>query len=109
MIRNSEGVSFQDIMTVADGINHAVPTQKEMASSLSWAESKGLIMKAGKKLFLTNSGREFAARSFEEPGSAMKTWDRIASAFADMGADNSTQLDCRTMKKAEQKSAPNAR
>jgi superfamily II helicase len=101
-IRNCEGAGFRDIESVADGINHAVPTQKEITSSLSWAESKGLIEKTGKKIFLTDSGRVFAARFFETPGSAMKTWDRIASAFADMGADNSIQLDCRTMMKAEQ-------
>ena len=99
-VANTEGASVRGIEAVADGINHAVPTQKEMSSSLRWAESKGLIEKTGKKIFLTDSGRVFAARFFETPGSAMKTWDRIASAFADMGADNAIQLDCRTMKKA---------
>ena len=101
-VRNNEGTSVRDIEAVADGINHAVPTQKEMDSSLRWTESRGLIVRTGKKIFLTDSGREFAARFFERPGSAMKTWDHIASAFADVGADNATQLDCRTMKKAEQ-------
>jgi hypothetical protein len=96
-VRNDEGANFRDIEAVADGINHAFPTQKEMASSLRWTESKGLIVNSGKQIFLTDSGREFAARFFERPASAMKTWDRIASAFADMGADNTTQLDCRTM------------
>ena len=98
-VQNCEGASFEDIEAVADGINHAVPTQKEMTSSLDWVESKGLIERAGKKILLTGSGREFAARISKKPGSAMKKWDRIASAFADMGADNATQLDCRTMKK----------
>jgi hypothetical protein len=101
-VRNNEGASVRDIEAVADGINHAVPTQKELASSLSWTESQGLVVKTGKKIFLTDRGREFADRFFERPGSAMKTWDRIASVVAEMGADNATQLDCRTMKKAEQ-------
>lgn len=98
---NSDGVTLRDIEAVADGINHAIPTQKEMATSLSWAESKGLIERAGKKVFLTEVGRTFATRFSEKSGSVMKTWDRISAAFAEMGADNKTSLDCRTMK-AEQ-------
>lgn len=95
---NSNGVTLRDIETVADGINHAIPTQKEMKISLSWAESKGLIERTGKKVFLTEVGRAFAARFSGKPGSIMKTWDRISAAFAEMGADDSTRLDCRTMK-----------
>jgi hypothetical protein len=99
---NKDGASIRDIESVADGLNHAVPTQKEMSSSLRWAESKGLLEKTGTKIFLANSGRVFAARFFETPGSATKTWDRIGSAFAVMGADNAIQLNCHTMNKAEQ-------
>ena len=80
----SDGVSLLDIEAVADGINHAVPTQKELSSSLNWTESKGLIERVGKKIFLTDRGRAFAARLTEKPGSVMKTWDRITAAFTEM-------------------------
>jgi ABC-type transport system substrate-binding protein len=45
---------------------------------------------------LTDEGRTFASQFTEKPGSAMKTWDRITAAFEGMGADNTTNLDCRT-------------
>ncbi|MGK0189399.1 MAG: hypothetical protein ACI9R3_005216 [Verrucomicrobiales bacterium] len=96
-----QGVKLRDIEAVADGINHAIPAQKEMAASLSWAESKGLIEKLGKKVFLTAAGNDFAAPFSEQPGGMMRTWDRIATAFEKMGADNTITLDCRTME-AEQ-------
>ena len=69
-----------------------------MAASLSWAESKGLIERLGKKVLLTADGRAFAAQFSEKPGGMMKTWDRIATEFESMGADNTISLDCRTMK-----------
>jgi hypothetical protein len=94
----NDGASLRDIEAVADGINHAVPTQKELSSSLSWVESKGLIEKVGKKIIMTDHGRGFMDRFATSPGSVMKIWDRIAHAFTEMGADNKIQLDCRTMK-----------
>ncbi len=91
----------REIEAVADGINHAIPTPKEMDLSLRWAESKGLLKSDGKLIKLTTEGLIFAKKFTGRPGSAMKTWDRITSAFTDMGADNTANLDCRTMK-AEQ-------
>lgn len=95
---NKDGLKIRDIEAVADGINHAIPTPKEIAASLSWAESKGLIERVGKKVFLTEAGRTFAVRFSEKPRSVMNTWDHISAAFTEMGADNMTSLDCRTMK-----------
>ena len=51
-----------DIEAVADGINHAVPTQKEMDASINWSESKGLFQRSGKKIQLTEEGRDFEVR-----------------------------------------------
>ena len=42
---------------VADGINHAVPTQKELQISIAWLTNKGLILKNGKRYELTNKGK----------------------------------------------------
>lgn len=52
------------ISSVADGINHAVPTHKELQTSISWLISKGLIVKEGKNYKLTGTGKfEFEAAS----------------------------------------------
>jgi len=88
----------REIEAFADGINHAVPTHKEMAASFAWAESKGLLKRDGKTIQLTNEGRRFASQFTEKTSSAMKTWDRMTTAFEGMGADNTTKLNCQTMK-----------
>jgi hypothetical protein len=96
----------REIEAVADGINHAVPTHKEMEASFAWAESQGLLQREGKTIRLTDEGRKFSSQFTEKPGSTMKTWDRITAAIERMGVDDTINLDCRTMK-AEQAGAQN--
>ncbi len=49
---------FQGISSIADGINHAVPTHKEMQSSISWLIQKGVVQRSGNKYLLTQLGRD---------------------------------------------------
>lgn len=48
--------NFAAISQVADGINHAVPTHKEMQSSLKWLMACGLVHKQGSGYLLTEQG-----------------------------------------------------
>lgn len=48
---------FNSISTIADGINHAVPTQKELQMSLTWLTNRGLVAKIGSKYSLTAKGK----------------------------------------------------
>ncbi len=45
------------ISSVADGINHAIPTQKELQTSIAWLIKHGLILKQGKNYELTSKGK----------------------------------------------------
>ena len=45
------------ISSVADGINHSVPTDKELQTSISWLTKQGLIVNQGKKYELTDKGK----------------------------------------------------
>ncbi len=54
---NTEPSDINGISMVADGINHAVPTQKELQISIAWLTNKGLILKNGKRYELTNKGK----------------------------------------------------
>lgn len=45
---------YAGIESVADGINHAVPTQQEMRASLSWLATQNLVQKDGKRYRLSN-------------------------------------------------------
>ena len=50
--------SFESISQIADGINHAVPTHKELQKSLTWLTKNGMVDKIGKKYQLTSTGKE---------------------------------------------------
>jgi hypothetical protein len=91
----SEPVNCAGIESVADGINHAVPTQKEMKTSLAWAVAHNLIQKEGKRYRLTEDGKKLLEGA--STGTTMKTWKNLESKFGQLGAGNSTQLDPRTM------------
>jgi len=39
----TEPADFDSISTIADGINHAVPTLKELQTSLIWLINNGLV------------------------------------------------------------------
>ena len=41
MASEIEPCNINGISMIADGINHAVPTQKELRNSLSWLSTKG--------------------------------------------------------------------
>ena len=51
-----ETVDLKGISMIADGINHAVPTEKEMRLSISWLLNNRLIEKIGAKYQLTKNG-----------------------------------------------------
>ena len=45
------------ISMIADGINHAVPTEKELKTSLCWLINRKLISRENKKYKLTELGK----------------------------------------------------
>ena len=51
-----EPANFESITQIADGINHDVPTHKELQTSLGWLMKNELVEKSGKKYQLTNEG-----------------------------------------------------
>lgn len=54
---NSKPSDINGISMIADGINHAIPTQKELQSSISWLMKRNLIVKLGKHYDLTEEGK----------------------------------------------------
>lgn len=68
---------YKSIMQIADGINHAVPTDKEMQTSIKWLLQNDLILKNGKKYSLTDSGAKLINDSKENTRTLMKIWDNI--------------------------------
>lgn len=86
---------YAGIVTVADGINHAVPTQKEMRASLFWLAAQNLVQKDGKRYRLTEAGKLLADDA--SAGTTMKVWKNLESRLIQLGANDHEQLNPRTM------------
>ena len=52
-----EAANFSGISIIADGINHAVPTQKEMQKSILYLRTNDLVRKQSKKYDLTTKAK----------------------------------------------------
>ncbi len=82
MASNESSVTLRDIIGVADGINHAIPTHKELQTAFGWLSKQGLISKEGKKYRLTEKGvalhREASAKSKRIIG----VWDYLKERFS---------------------------
>jgi len=72
---------FNGISMVADGINHAVPNHKELQTSISWLESKGLMAKQGKKYVLTPKGKLEYEKATDKSGIVMEIWEKLENIF----------------------------
>ena len=76
--------NFHSISSVADGINHAVPTQKELQSSLSWLVKAGLVSKAGSNYSISPAGKSFVSEYRQVHGTLFDLWGALTQAIADM-------------------------
>jgi predicted transcriptional regulator len=68
---------YKSITQIADGINHAVPTDKEMQTSIKWLLHNDLILKNGEKYSLTDLGTKLINDSKENTMILMKIWDNL--------------------------------
>lgn len=66
---------------VADGINHAVPTHKELQSSLYWLTNQGLSSRIGNKYELTSKGRLIYEAASINSNSVFKIWEVLEQAI----------------------------
>ncbi len=68
---------FKSISGIADGINHAVPTNQEMQTSISWLLQHDLITKEGKQLALTSLGTRLISDS--KAATLISSWKNLES------------------------------
>ena len=62
------------ISLLADGINHSVPTQKELQESLKWLSTKELINKDQGKFSLTDRGRKLIQEAENKSDALLIIW-----------------------------------
>ena len=75
---------FHSISQLADGINHAVPTQKEMHSSLSWLRAAGLVMETSRKFQITAKGRDILSSAHADSTTTSQVWVRLAQEIEEL-------------------------
>jgi predicted transcriptional regulator len=76
---SEELTSLREITSMADAINHAVPTHKELQISFNWLEQQGLIERMGKKYRLTEFGSK--VREGDLAGTIMGSWTNTTERF----------------------------
>jgi predicted transcriptional regulator len=70
---------------MADGINHAVPTHKELQTSLTWLTSNGLVMKIGNKYCLTEKGKMDYETASKQTSTLLKVLDNTETVLKRYG------------------------
>jgi predicted transcriptional regulator len=83
---NRKPTDMNGISSVADGINHAVPTHKELQTSITWLTKQGLIVKQGKNYELTDKGKleyETASRHSDKLLGIWKVLEKHLSSYGD--------------------------
>ena len=73
---------FADISGVADGINHAIPTHKEMQISLKWLVANGLAQKEGFSYSLTPDGLLVLSSARTENSTTLAVWAALTKVVA---------------------------
>lgn len=76
-----EPANFAAISSVADGINHAVPSHKELQSSLKWLIANGMAQKLSSGYSLTPRGSELLDSARFEHKTTSQVWSALTSAL----------------------------
>ena len=88
----SNGANCNAISEVADGINHAVPTQKEMNESLKWLSQNKLATKVGSYYMVTNEGKRLLTNARMHSDTVSGVWKaltfQIEKIYGDPTADH---------------------
>lgn len=77
MASEVEPADYVGISNIADGINHSIPTHKELQTSISWLSEKGLIFKVGNKYTLTPIGKDIFNAATAGENTLLKIWDKM--------------------------------
>jgi hypothetical protein len=76
----------QSIVAAADAMNHAIPTQRELSSALSWLKTRGLVEGTRAGYVVTARGKGLITRANARGRSMLGNWERISSAIERMRA-----------------------
>jgi len=78
--------TLNDIIGAADGINHAIPTHKELQSAFDWLTQQGLILKEGKKYRITDKELVLYGEADAKSKRIFGLWDYLKGRFSDLNS-----------------------
>jgi hypothetical protein len=81
---HEHGSTRRQISEMADGINHAVPTHREMETSLRWLQERGFVREDGNRFMLTDTGSALIARFSSATRPILQTWHAVSDAIQEM-------------------------
>ena len=87
------GGKLQDLIAMADGINHAIPTHRELQTSLGWLKSYGFVVKEGRNFLLTELGTDLLARARSAKQTMMRTWERVTAELDSLAGEEAPPDD----------------
>ena len=73
----TESADLRRISNIADGINHSIPNQKELQTSISWLLKKFLICKNENKYQLTNLGKSEYEKASKITNILFEIWKNL--------------------------------
>ena len=76
------------IIEVADGINHAYPTDKELQAAFDWLSKHDLVLKEGKHFQLTKKGLTLYKEANSKSKRIFGLWKFIENQFSNMHIKN---------------------
>lgn len=82
------GTNAAGISAVADGINHSVPTQKELQTSFKWLLAKDLVVKEQGKYNLTDQGQELFQQVRKRSDILLEMWEILETDLKSVNENN---------------------
>ncbi|WP_120274807.1 hypothetical protein [Mangrovibacterium diazotrophicum] len=67
----------KEISEIADGINHAVPTNRELEESIKWLIQNGIISEANKKFSLSDYGEKLVNNANSKTNIIFEIWKNL--------------------------------
>jgi hypothetical protein len=83
----TEPTDYGGISQIADGINHAIPTHKEIQLSVNWLMKNNLIIKIKNKYSLSEDGKNIFNKVREESQTIMKIWQTLETEIINLNRE----------------------
>ena len=99
MASGESPTTLDGIIMLADGINHAIPTHKELQTAFGWLSKQGLISKEGKKYRLTDKGLALYREANAKSNLIFGMWDFLKERFLTLNSE--TDVDSLTAEEVD--------